>query len=56
MKISLSDKEMIRIIEEKFATLMFEGYEIDSIEKRYSSEWEIYITKIDPEPEVDGEV
>ena len=56
MKISLSDKEMIRIIEEKFATLMFEGYEIGSIEKRYSSEWEIEVIEIDTEPEVDGEV
>ena len=56
MKITLTDKEMIRIINEKFATLMFEDYRIDEIIKRYSDDWEIRITKIIPESETGEEV
>ena len=49
MKITLSDKEVIKIMEEKFTTLMFEGYKIDEIYRKYSDEWEIKITKTEPE-------
>ena len=55
MKITLTDKEMIRIIEEKFSTLMFENYTIDEITRKYSDDWEIRITRIVPESEINAE-
>ena len=53
MKISLKDKEMCRIIKEKFGTLIFDGYEIETIEKRYAGDWEIIVTKIESDADVE---